>query len=461
MSYGYDTHYPPAEYVQPQTDHYFAHPDSAAAQLGLTPEEIKEVVDEQERWMREEYPMEEAMYLPTTAQHQRDNGTPAHTTQIEPDVELYEGYGTANEPPETVASPDNDISNGGDPTWSQPPSPVLDAQPLYQPPDHDGHGLTNDNSPCTTPFEYHEHGSGANAEPDHDTMIEQLTRELFTSDNSDRNWAEEIEQEIGLATQGEFTPANYSPTPAPPPPASVHPPPPPTSDYKPPCAQYRPPYAWYDPPRTRYTPQHRPFRPYTHPQRARRVPLEKQRSHVIATRRERFRATTRVERDGPPRYVAPALRGITGISRVSQLPLTRRSKGWRDPPPHKDPPARNPNRSDSPNWRAPSPNRPASFRSSSPHPKSPPIPPTSPLCPDIPLMPPQNITGSQLTSDLVSLIKTTSEALQNIVHIAAQLMAWSLCEDTHGNAVHSQPPAFPSGRGVPVTGSLGGSEAIA
>ena len=92
-------------------------------------------------------------------------------------------------------------------------------------------------------------------------------------------------------------------------------------------------------------------------------------------------------------------------------------------------------------------------------------------------MPPQNITGSQLTFDLVSLIKTTSEALQNIVHIAAQLvhqanaerrlahksqqMAWSLREDTHGNTVRSQPPAFSSGRGVPVTGSLRGSEAIA
>ena len=51
----------------------------------------------------------------------------------------------------------------------------------------------------------------------------------------------------------------------------------------------------------------------------------------------------------------------------------------------------------------------------------------------------------------MSLIKTTLEALQNIIHIAAQLvhqanaehhlahksqwMAWSLCEDMHGNAV--------------------------
>ena len=151
--------------------------------------------------------------------------------------------------------------------------------------------------------------------------------------------------------------------------------------------------------------------------------------------------------------------------------------GWRDPPPHKDPPARNPNRSDSPNWRAPSPNRPASFRSLSPPHQPPPTPHISPLCPDIPSMPPKNITGSQLTSDLVSLIKTTSEALQNIVHIAAQLvhqanaerrlarksqwMARSSREDTRGYAVCPQPPASPSGRGVPVTGSLRGSDPIA
>ena len=92
-------------------------------------------------------------------------------------------------------------------------------------------------------------------------------------------------------------------------------------------------------------------------------------------------------------------------------------------------------------------------------------------------MPPKNLTGSQLTSDLVSLIKTTSEALQNIVRIAERLMhqanaerrlahksqrmAWSSCEDARGYAVCPQPPASPSGRGVPVTRSLGGSESIA
>ena len=193
-------------------------------------------------------------------------------------------------------------------------------------------------------------------------------------------------------------------------------------------------------------------------------------------RPERFCTTTRIEHDGLPRYMPPALRGITGISQVSQLPLARHSKGRRDPPPHKDPPAQNPNCSDSPNWHTPSPNCPASFWSLLPPPQPPSILHISSLCPDIPSMPPKNHTGSQLTSDLVSLIKTTLEALQNIVHITERLthkanaerrlahksrqMAWSLCEDARGYAVCPQPPVSPSGRGVPVMRSLGGLESI-
>ena len=50
--------HPPMEYAQPHADPYFVHPNSAAAQLGLTPEEIREVVEEQERWFREEYQQE-------------------------------------------------------------------------------------------------------------------------------------------------------------------------------------------------------------------------------------------------------------------------------------------------------------------------------------------------------------------------------------------------------------------
>ena len=56
-------------------------------QLGLTPKEIKEVVDEQERWYREEYQPELEAETQHQQQHQQqhsNNCTPAPTTYIEP-----------------------------------------------------------------------------------------------------------------------------------------------------------------------------------------------------------------------------------------------------------------------------------------------------------------------------------------------------------------------------------------
>ena len=62
----YDT-YSPFEYAQPHTDPIFVHPTSVATQLRLTQEEIREVLEDQERWMREEYMVEEqGMHAPTT-----------------------------------------------------------------------------------------------------------------------------------------------------------------------------------------------------------------------------------------------------------------------------------------------------------------------------------------------------------------------------------------------------------
>jgi hypothetical protein len=143
-------------------------------------------------------------------------------------------------------------------------------------------------------------------------------------------------------------------------------------------------------------------------------------------------------------------------------------------PIHKDPLAQNPKHLGSPNWYTPSPNRPITFWCPSLPPQLSSTLPISPLCPNIPLMPPKNHTKSQLTFELVSLIKTTSEAFQNIVCISKRLIwqvnaecqlahkswrtLWSLHEDAHGNTVCSQPPVFPSGRGVPATGLSEGSE---
>jgi hypothetical protein len=53
------------------------HPNSAAAQLGLTAEEIAEVLEDQEQWMREEEEQKNKAEVHTS--------TPAHTTYLEPD----------------------------------------------------------------------------------------------------------------------------------------------------------------------------------------------------------------------------------------------------------------------------------------------------------------------------------------------------------------------------------------
>ena len=54
MSYGYDTYNnSPPVFAQPHADPYYVSPDSPAAQLGLNQEEIRELLEEQERWDRE------------------------------------------------------------------------------------------------------------------------------------------------------------------------------------------------------------------------------------------------------------------------------------------------------------------------------------------------------------------------------------------------------------------------
>ncbi|KIM73063.1 hypothetical protein PILCRDRAFT_15547 [Piloderma croceum F 1598] len=116
-------------------------------------------------------------------------------------------------------------------------------------------------------------------------------------------------------------------------------------------------------------------------------------------------------------------------------------------------------------------NPPAPPQSPTPSVNSPPASPTRSFRPEIPPATPQHHPESELGSELITLIKATSNALQGIVLVAEKLIrrvnaerrmahklqrtAWSSREDTRGNAVCLQPPAFPPGRGVPVTGSLG------
>src|SRR5882757_3824282 len=110
MLYGYDTYYP-TEYTQPQTNPYFVHPNSAAAQLGLTPEEVKEVVEEQERWFGEEYQQElEEDRARMNAQHQeqeqhQDEARWVPTPSISDSEPAPQAHEVPNEPAESATSP--------------------------------------------------------------------------------------------------------------------------------------------------------------------------------------------------------------------------------------------------------------------------------------------------------------------------------------------------------------------
>ena len=344
------------------------------------------------------------------------------------------------------------------------------------------YGTAHDDDAYGVPFEHHdEPDDGAVcAEPDRDA-IEPLERKLDIPGHTEVDWAEDMDEGIGFNIQGEYMLASYPPAPSPTP---WYPPPPPTTRHRRPRTNYTPNHAWYNPPRTHYTPRRPPSRPYTRPQRARRPPRENRTGHVTETRRARFRATTRAVHPGPPLYVPPALRGDGETPHES-----RRRTPWsqdvrRDPPPHKDPLQSLPRHSDSPNWRTLSPNRPITFRSppASPQPPTPPAnsPPASPtrsFHPEIPPATPQHHLESELGSELIALIKATSNALQGIALVAEKLirrvnaerrlahkskgMTWSSREDTCGNAVCLQPPAFPPVRGAPVTGSLGDSDPLA
>jgi hypothetical protein len=445
------------------------------------------MVEEQERWFREECQQwleEDRTWVSTEHQEQvqhQDEARWAPTPSISDSEPTAGAYGEPNEPPESATSPydDGPLDRGDSRAeWYRTQTPTTDTRPPPPPLEYDMHRTTNDDDDThVASFECDEFdGDVISAGPDRDA-IELLVNELVVPGVSRIDWAEDVDTEMGLDTQGEYTPANYPPSSSSTYPAPLQQPPPITI-YVPPRINYEHPRDRYRPPRTRYTSQRPPYRPRTRPQRERRPPRENQLSHVTATRHDDFRATTRVVPAGPPKYVPPALRDIKGTPRCSfqQNPWSQTFR--RDPPPHRDPQNQVPRPSDSPNWRAHSPNRPATSRSLSPPPQPPMTPPASPSHPlEMPHVAPQRHPESQLGSELVALIKATSDALRGIALVAEKLVrrvnaerrlahrprriSWSLRGDAHGNTVRPQPPVFPSGRGVPVTGSLGDSEAIA
>jgi hypothetical protein len=205
MSYGYSTPYntyTPIGFAQPHADPYFVSPNSPAAQLGLTPEEVREVLEDQERWMREEYQEEVGMHIPTTpTQYQQDrhNSTPLPAPTAHPELErhAYEGYRTASEPPTAAMSHDDDddiVSDSGDvPTWYQHPTTTLDGTYPTPQPEYSGYDTTDEYDGHVVLFDGCKSDDGANMEPERDSAIEQLAHELIVSGDTDRSWAEEME----------------------------------------------------------------------------------------------------------------------------------------------------------------------------------------------------------------------------------------------------------------------------
>jgi hypothetical protein len=375
------------------------HPESAAAQLGLTPEEAqavheeciraqeeiqREIEEEDQVWRKCRAQQDaqdahqptphayETLYKPPQATTSLDSGLinhrdpPDHTGRYQlptpiahPELEqdAYDHYQTA-----TSYDNDNDVvpnrrerpPSGYHP---QPPTPTLDAQPPLQPHDHDRYYPTSDHNPYTTSFEYHEYeGGNVPMESNRDVAIEQLAHDLFASGNTGVNWAEEMDN---TRLQGEYNiPTSYSPPPH------------------------------IDTPNYNLKRSDSPNWREAHPER----PIS-------------FRSPSPL----PPKSPTPS----STPTRTPKRPQT--------------PPAQTPE---------------------------------SQLSGELNTLIKNTAEALRAIIRVSEKLVRQVNAGRRLAHRSKQSTG-SLCEDAHGNVVCSLPPTFPSGRGVSVTGSPGASEAIA
>ena len=196
MSYEYDTYgnYPPYEYAQPPPE-LDIHPNLAAAQLGLTPEQIRGVSEEQERWFREEYQQEleeDRLHRARVSTEYQEQDHEARWVPTPP-ISNSDPTPQAYEPPETATSLDNnDVIDRGDipTTRYHPPTPITNALHPPLPPNDGTYKMTGecDEHVATAVDNVFD----ANTEPEHDSVIERLARELIASDNAMGSWSEEM-----------------------------------------------------------------------------------------------------------------------------------------------------------------------------------------------------------------------------------------------------------------------------
>jgi hypothetical protein len=269
------------ESPQPPPNHaFYMHPNSAAAQSGLTPAEIEEdCIRKQTEWLKHENETDwmvhkgreykdkqeegnregsekrlglqkETEEVEGVRPEQDNDGTEwvhSPTAYLEPEQEVYKGHGMAYEPPQVATLYDDDTSSRGDtpPACYQPLAPISDTQPLPPPLGH-MHDTANNDDAHVIEFEYRDKcdNGASDKEPNHD-MIKLHAFELAAPGVIDSTWAEEMERKHGYTLNSEYMQDNYPPVPSPVP---WYPPPPSKLKYKPPQTHYTSSCTWYNPP---------------------------------------------------------------------------------------------------------------------------------------------------------------------------------------------------------------------
>jgi hypothetical protein len=351
---------------------------------------------------------------------------PTPTTVYEPEYDVYEAYGTADEPPEAATSPYDDA-------WLNDGTPPLDREQVpygHETPPPSWEHTTEANPGYDDEPSAHGivHGVYHAVEPHVDDAVSfehehpSLWHEMQAVDGewaADHEGGPELYEE--LAT-GMYVHPNYIPPPSPTPwrlPQPLNPgftatpnhsrPPPPHIRYQghqPRAPRHR--YG-YRPRYTTSTPRERYRRPRltigdVYGKRGLRIPLSQpDREHEAPTR---------------PSTPSPPLRSLSNETQQPNQGYSTLMGCRRDRPPHPHPIIPIRSRSDSPDWREARPGRPISF-------KTPPSTPTNPnttleLLPE-PIPTPKPALISLGTSNLSSLVTQASTALQSIITIVQKL----------------------------------------
>jgi hypothetical protein len=204
-------------YVPP--DHI--HPNSAAAELGLTPEELAPILREQQRKCWYEYVYAQPPWS-ALAVHDDIGAQSAPPPFIHPEsatTQLRLTPEEAREVHEECIHAQREIQEEMDREdratreWTT----EQDTHNTHPPPfKHDTHNTMNDHDTYAMLIEQCGESSSAivNARPNYDN-VEPLAHELVVLGSTGGDWAEASEEDNGLTTQGEYTQDNYSPGPSP------------------------------------------------------------------------------------------------------------------------------------------------------------------------------------------------------------------------------------------------------